>query len=268
MRPKKTLGQHFLTSKAVVSSIIKAAQLSPSDTVLEVGPGKGVLTETLLENAGKVIAVEKDDRLIAPLREKFANEIADGKLTLVHGDILDFSPESHKLRAGSYSVVANIPYYITGALLRHFLESNTPPERMVLLLQKEVAERIVAKDGKESILSMSVKVYGEPKYKKSVPARCFSPKPKVDSAILSIENISKHWQGQALPMLRIVKLGFSHKRKTLLNNLSVVSEKKAVEDALAHCGIPSGIRAEKLSVENWMCLTRRLPLSPNSHLNT
>ena len=258
MLTKKSLGQHFLRSKAALAKIVEAARLSPDDTVLEVGPGEGALTELLLQKAGRVVAVEKDDRLIPILQEKFSDEIASGKLSLIHADILDFDTKRYTLYAKRFKVVANIPYYITGALLRRFLESESQPSAMVLLLQKEVAKRIVAQDGKESILSISVKAYGTAKYIGTVKARAFSPPPKVDSAIIAIENISKDFfdtlachprendnEKQFFAMLR---KGFAHPRKLLSSNLGITAEK------LRACGIAEKARAENLSVENWKLL--------------
>jgi 16S rRNA (adenine1518-N6/adenine1519-N6)-dimethyltransferase len=220
MFAKKSLGQNFLRSKGALMKIVETADLKLDDIVLEVGPGEGILTEAILRKAGKVIAVEKDNRLIPILEQKFSSEISSGKLLLVHGDILEFSLSSYQLPAthstssgqASYKLIANIPYYITGQLLRKFLESDNQPSRMVLLLQKEVAKRIVSGNNpallklrrtsptspiknlglrgtKESILSISVKAYGAPKYIDTVKAECFTPKPKVDSAILLVENI-------------------------------------------------------------------------------
>lgn len=254
MRAKKSLGQNFLTSKAIVADILSAAGLSEKDTVLEVGPGKGFLTEDLLKNAGKVIALEKDDRLISFLESKFEKEITEGRLSIVHGDVLEFDPEKYGLKSGRYSVVANIPYYITGQILRLFLEEHVQPEKMVLMVQKEVAERIVARDKKESILSVSVKAYATPKYIKKVPARYFNPEPKVDSAILLVENISKKLfesKEDEKKFFEFIKAGFSHKRKTLLNNLSSF---EGATDALIKCDIPNKIRAEKLTLEQWICI--------------
>src|SRR3989344_7683573 len=189
---KKSLGQNFLRSKSALGKIVDAADIKKDDTVLEVGPGEGILTRRLLDGAGKVVAVEKDDGLISLLREKFSGDIASGKLILVHSDILDFDPKPNTLNEvpTSYKLVANIPYYITGKFLRKFLSGASQPSRMVLLLQKEVVDRIVARNGKESLLSLSVKAFGHPRVIARVSADAFRPKPKVDSAILLIENIS------------------------------------------------------------------------------
>ncbi|MBU2263239.1 ribosomal RNA small subunit methyltransferase A, partial [Patescibacteria group bacterium] len=205
MKPIKYLGQNFLTSRKIVEEIVRAAGLKPDDIILEVGPGKGILTEAILEKIpqGKLIAVEKDNRFVEYLQKKFKNT---KNLSIVHGDILKFDiwdlfgncpPASlceafraGKLGFGNYKIVANIPYYITSRFLRNFLQSDFQPSLIVVMMQKEVAERIVAKDGKESILSIAVKAYGQPRIVRAVAAKYFSPKPKVDSAILLIDNIN------------------------------------------------------------------------------
>ena len=259
IKAKKSLGQNFLKSKAAVQQILTAAHLSPGDTILEVGPGKGVLTEGLLESGARVIAIEKDDRLIEFLNDKFEEQIKRGQLEIVHQDILDFNNDDEtgkKLLKKSYKLVANIPYYITGALLRKFLESSNQPERMVLMLQKEVAKRIVANDKKESLLSISVKAYGEPKYIATVPARYFSPAPKVDSAILQISNISKKFFTENKiseeKFFRILKSGFAHKRKVLIKNLNTTPE------IFQKINLSPKIRAENLSLKEWQHLQTKL----------
>ncbi|MBI4692057.1 MAG: ribosomal RNA small subunit methyltransferase A [Candidatus Terrybacteria bacterium] len=254
MKPIKFLGQNFLKSKKIVNEIIKAADLKPDDVILEVGPGKGILTEALLEKVpqGKVIAVEKDKRLVELLAQKFRHS---KNLFLVYQDILKIDIckliENCKLKIENYKVVANIPYYITSRFLRIFLQSNFQPTKMVLMIQKEVAERIMAKNKKESILSISVKAYGQPKIIKKVPARYFSPQPKVDSAILLIDNISKDFfrDIDEQKFFEIVKKGFSQKRKLLKNNLKMLDI-----GGLTRCGVGEKVRAEDLSLENWKCL--------------
>jgi len=253
MYAKKSLGQNFLKSKGAVRKIIEVSRLTPGDTVLEVGPGKGVLTEALLQHAGKVIAIEKDDRLIEFLKEKFASELSGGKLELIHGDILDLNLESYKLKAQSYKLVANIPYYITGQLIRMFLESDTQPELMTLMLQKEVAKRIVAQDKKESILSISVKAYGMPHYVETVQAKYFAPVPKVDSAILLIDTISKKFF-DSFPekkFFEYVKAGFAHKRKKLIGNLQKIVPKESLEKVFEECNISKDVRAEDITSLDW-----------------
>lgn len=256
LKPKKIFGQNFLVSNSVVTDIIKAAGLKPDDVVLEVGPGKGILTEALLEAVpqGKVIAVEKDERLVEFLKKNFSSA---KNLKIISGDVLKINIckliVNCKLKIGNYKIVANIPYYITSFFLRKFLESDYPPSRMVLMVQKEVAERIIAKDGKESILSISVKAYGEPKIVKKVPARYFSPAPKVDSAVLLIDNISKKFfkNIDEKKFFEIVRRGFSSKRKMLKNNLKLLNT-----ECLTKCGIKENARAEDLTLENWRCLTK------------
>ncbi len=276
MRAKKSLGQNFLTSKVVAEDIIEAANLSAQDTVLEIGPGKGFLTEELLKKAGEVIVVEKDDRLIEYLQGKFKEEIQRGKLTIIHGDILNLELKDYELKAGNFSIIANIPYYITGQLLRLFLESNIQPKKMVLMVQKEVAERIVTSDKKESILSISIKAYGVPHYIKKVSAKHFSPQPKVDSAILLIDKISKDLFfndesrdsviEEEKKFFEIVKTGFAYKRKMLLNNLnknknvrgSTLDRVEDIKKAFEYCNISLKTRAEKLTVKQWVCLVKHL----------
>ncbi len=261
MRAKKSLGQNFLTSRGVARDIVAAADITPDDIVLEIGPGKGFLTEYLLQKSGGVIAVEKDDRMVEYLKDKFAEEISGGKLKLVHEDILAFNPARHGLFATSYKLIANIPYYITGEILRSFLSGDTQPSRMVLMVQKEVADRIVARDGKESILSTSVRVYGTPRYIQKVPARYFSPKPKVDSAVLLIENISKNnfvGAKDEKNFFELVKRGFAHKRKMLLGNLKSFYSTEKIEGGFEKCGIMPTTRAENLSLNRWLCLSNEI----------
>lgn len=260
MKPKKSLGQNFLQSEEALDKIIGAGELENSDTVLEIGPGQGVLTEKLLEKAGKVIAVEKDDRLIPILQKKFAKEISEGKLKLIHADVLDIDSKNLQLKANSYKLIANIPYYITGEILRQFLEIQHQPSKIVLLLQKEVAERIVAKDLKESILSLSVKMYGMPALVAHVPKEAFSPMPKVDSAILSISNISKEnfRDISEEQFFKIVKTGFSQKRKVLINNLSALFPREKIVEAFILYGIEEKARAENVSLPKWLQLSKKL----------
>ncbi|MEK7574797.1 MAG: 16S rRNA (adenine(1518)-N(6)/adenine(1519)-N(6))-dimethyltransferase RsmA [Patescibacteria group bacterium] len=256
MFQKKSLGQNFLKSKKVLSDIVQAGKIQPGETVLEIGPGEGSLTEVLLSAGAKVVAVEKDRRLIPVLKQKFAKEIANGSLTLNEADILDFNPSS-SLKASSYKLIANIPYYITGMILEKFLSGENPPTLMVLMVQKEVAERIMARDGKESILSMSVKVYGTPRYVGTVKAGNFVPAPNVDSAILAIENISKKFFADVSEekFFAVMKAGFAHKRKQLLGNLKT-NWPNITTETLIKIGLNPKIRAEDLTLENWLVLAR------------
>ena len=250
MLQKKSLGQNFLKSKKALSDIVLAGKIQSGETALEAGPGTGALTEHLLAAGARVTAVEKDRRLIPLLKEKFFADIVSKKLTLIEGDILEIPISS--LGLSKYKVIANIPYYITGQFLRNFLGSETQPSDMVLLVQKEVAERIVARDGKESILSISVKAYGTPRYVETVKAGSFSPAPNVDSAILSIENISKKnfSDFSEKKFFTILKAGFAHKRKLLSGNTGIP------EEVLAKLGIPSKARAENLRLDDWKKLAK------------
>ena len=249
MKAKKSLGQNFLKSEIALRKIIEAGEIKPDDIILEIGPGKGALTKKLLEHAGVVFAVEKDYELMGFLKTKFEKEISEKKLILINEDILEFDPLLISPLAGGektkYKIIANIPYNITGAILKKFLTEKNQPECMVLMVQNEVAKRIVARDGKESILSISVKAYGEPKMVMKVPARYFSPAPKVDSAIISIKNISR--KNFISPQFfeerfwEVVKAGFAHKRKKLSGNLksfkslnlSEIGDKRAEDLTLA-----------------------------------
>jgi len=262
---KKSLGQNFLKSKVALNKMLEAGEVNNEDTILEVGPGKGVLTEKLLEVAKKVIAVEKDDRLISLLQEKFASAISSGKLQLITADILDFNPSAYQLLAGNYKIIANIPYYITGQFLRKFLESNYQPTKIVVMVQKEIAQRIIARDGKESLLSISVKVFGTPKIIMKVGKENFSPAPKVDSAILLINNISKKFftdnQISEKAFFTVLHASFAHKRKMLIGNLrEIFSHENNFQEIFKICKINEKIRAEDLTLPYWVLLTQKITL--------
>ena len=255
MKTKKSLSQNFLKSIPALNAIIKIGEISKEDIVLEIGPGKGALTKKLLEHAGLIVAVEKDRELFEFLAKKFEKEILSEQLNLIHEDILDFNPKIYNLETRSYKIIANIPYNITGAILKKFLTAEHQPENMVLMVQHEVATRIVARDKKESILSISVKAYGEPKVIMKVPARYFSPAPKVDSAIIAIKNISRQtFQKNNINEVKfweIVKKGFAHKRKKLSGNLkNVISAEKLQENNFKNK------RAEELSLSDWILLAK------------
>ncbi len=264
-RAKKSLGQNFLNSEHVGEQIIDCANLSGMDCVLEIGPGKGMLTEKLLKKAGKVIAVEKDDALIPFLQDKFGAEIASGKLTLVHDDILLCDLSSYNLKPNSFKLVANIPYYITGLLFRKFLEEGPQPSEMVVMVQKEVALRILARDKRESLLSVSVKVYGEPSIVTYVGAGNFTPKPNVDSAVLKISNISRDFFKDGSGALdekyffEFLKTGFAHKRKHLLGNLLATDIARGkLEEIFKKINISPTCRAENLTSQDWKRLAKEL----------
>ncbi len=252
MKPKKSLGQNFLTSIPARNAIVKAGNIVKDDTILEIGPGKGMLTEKLLESEAKVIAVEKDTNLITYLSEKFADKIKNKQFILINEDILKYSADKIK---GEYKIVANIPYNITGAIMEKFLSDKKQPSEMVLLVQKEVAERIVARDEKESILSLSIKVYGEPKIVYRVNKGSFFPIPKVDSAVIHIKNISKSnfkSKKHEERFFEIVKVGFSHKRKVLISNLKGKFEKVDWKDVFLNNNLDEKTRAEDVNLKDWL----------------
>jgi 16S rRNA (adenine1518-N6/adenine1519-N6)-dimethyltransferase len=258
LRAKKSLGQHFLNSPAALAKIIEAGELKSDEIVLEIGPGTGVLTQALLATGTRVVAVEKDQRAFDLLKEKFAAQLASKSLSLHLGDILTADLASLGLADGSYKLVANIPYYITGMILERFLEHEPRPSLMVLLVQKEVADRIVARDGKESVLSVSVKAFGTPSIVAKVPRGAFVPPPTVDSAVLLIDEISdKRFRENSLDIrhfFTIVKAGFAHKRKYLKNNFSGMFSDEILTKKWDVLGLDSKCRAEDLSIEQWVAL--------------
>jgi len=244
--------------------MVEVVEAGWRDIVVEAGPGKGALTKNLLAASREVIAVEKDERLVLYLQLKFRKEIAAGKLNLIGGDILEFQPSALRLKTGGYKVAANIPYYITGKFLRHFLSEVEQPSMMALMLQKEVADRIMATDGKESLLSLSVKAYGKPFIAARVPAGAFSPSPKVDSAVVLIRNISRdrfkdaEMEGR---FFKIIHAGFRSKRKKLSGNLKTLFG-ETVKAALAASGVDENARAEDVPIEKWLRLASFINKNP------
>jgi 16S rRNA (adenine1518-N6/adenine1519-N6)-dimethyltransferase len=259
------LGQHFLKDAWAARALAHAAHARPREPILEIGPGKGILTRELLLLGSPVVAVEKDEALVALLHEKFSTEILSHSLTIIPGDIRAFDPGEAGLAAGAYAVAANIPYYITGEIIRQFLSCAVQPHTMALLIQKEVAERIVSHT--ESILSLSVKAYGTPRMVHKVPRRHFSPPPSVDSAIIAIEHISKDFFRDISEdaFFALVRTGFAAKRKMLINNLSAIAPKEVLIQVFAECDIDLTARPENVSIELWKQLALRLTgLSPSS----
>jgi 16S rRNA (adenine1518-N6/adenine1519-N6)-dimethyltransferase len=258
LRPSKGLGQNFLVDESVPPKILAAAAVGPEDAIIEIGPGVGVLTLRLAGLVRKLTAVELDTRLIDYLKEALSPYPG---ARLVEGNALDFAPA--ELEAEPYKLVANIPYYITSAILRHFLESSHRPQRTVLMVQKEVAQRIVAQPPDMSLLAVSVQFYGRPKIWSYVPAGAFFPPPKVDSAILLIETYPP--EEQPCPSVdekrffEIVRAGFGQKRKQLANSLtaglSPAVEKSQVLAALQQAEIDGSRRAESLNLAEWARLT-------------
>ncbi len=252
------LGQHFLTGLWAAQKLTEAIAVQKGETILEIGPGTGALTTHLLSTGAKVVAVEKDEKLCATLQGTCAREIASGTLTLIEGDVRDLDVK--KIGLKRYVVAANIPYYITGEILRHFLTTSRQPRAMALLMQKEVAQRIVAGNGKESILSISVKAYGAPTIVSYVSKGNFSPPPSVDSAILLIEHISKDFfVGMSEEhFFDVVKGGFASKRKLLLGNLAKKFDKDLIMHAASVAQIEDKARAEDLTLDEWRALAQEL----------
>ncbi len=256
-RPKKSLGQNFLMHQATADRIADVGVHAPTDVVLEIGPGTGMLTRALLQRASKVYAVEADSTLVGKLTETFAAEIEEGRLVLTSGDVRTFDASSI---TGAYRLVANIPYYITGEIIRQFLTEDHKPSSMTLLVQKEVAVRI-ARAKKESILSLSVKAYGTPSYAFTVPKGAFWPAPSVDSAVLSITEISKaSFQSDTHEkrFFEVVRAGFAHKRKLLARNLEAVASPKSIHGVFESLNLSLKARAEDLSLANWLSLGKEL----------
>ena len=256
LRPRKGLGQHFLVSERAVRRIVKAASLGPGDVVVEVGPGVGVLTKLLAREAKSVIAVELDEAIIPVLREYLGGA---GNVRIIQGDVLEIGAAEIVPPDCSYKVVANLPYYITSAAIRHFLEDPHPPDMMVLTVQWEVARRLTAAPPRMSLLSVSVQVYGRAEMLFRIPAGAFYPPPKVDSGVVRIK---RYHSPLVLPerrehFFRVVKAGFSQRRKQLHNSLSggLRMSSESVGEVLRQAGIQPSRRAETLSIEEWIRLS-------------
>ena len=260
MFQKKSLGQNFLKSPKIVGKIAGAGDIEQGEKVLEIGPGEGILTKALLDKGAIVYAIEKDYRLIPIISEKFSKEIAEKKLFLIHGDILELSLSQIGIN-DDYKIIANIPYYITGLVIRKFLEQEKQPKTIVLLVQNEVADRICAKDGKESLLSISVKAYGDVKDEGLVKRGNFLPVPNVDSAILSIKDISKKLfidnKIDEKRFFEIIKRGFAEKRKMLRPKMRELTEKN-IDEVFDKLSIDKKIRAEKVDLKKWAMLAKEL----------
>jgi len=291
LRPKKGLGQNFLVGGGALRRIVEAAELTRNDVVVEVGPGLGTLTRLLAERAGRVIAVEIDTRLVQILKETLSDL---ENVTVVEGDILKL--DLRTLIAGAlrqatarpletdtlhpfirctsvdsvdlpYKVVANLPYYITSAVLRHFLEAELRPRLLVVTVQKEVAERIVAGPGKMSLLAVSVQFYGRPRLVTRIPAGAFYPAPKVDSAVvrIDVEAAPRVAVDDADAFFAMVRAGFGQRRKMLRNSLAhgLGLATEQVTGAMQRAGLDLKQRAENLGLEEWEKLYRELKRSPS-----
>jgi 16S rRNA (adenine1518-N6/adenine1519-N6)-dimethyltransferase len=253
IRPSKKLGQNFLIDQKAVKKIIEAADLNPEDIVLEIGPGLGILTIELVKRAKKVVAVEKDPYFVRILNE----ELRIKNVELIQGDILKI--KNLKLKIKNYKVVGNLPFYLTAPVIRKFLEIKCPPKEMILVVQKEVGQRICARPPKMSILAISVQFYAEAKIVSYVSKKSFWPQPEVDAAIIKITPKKPPTSpGLAGLFFQIVKAGFSHPRKQLINNLSTslnLNKEKTAKWLLEN-RIQPARRAETLTVENWINLAK------------
>ena len=259
VRAAKGLGQHFLIDRSVLGTIVSAAELEPADTVVEVGPGLGILTDELVREAGNVVAVEVDPKLASALASNFAKV---PQVTVLNASVLDLNPE--EILGGQtstiscsrcYKVVANLPYYVASPIVRHFLEASLKPSLMVVMVQKEVGQRMVAGPGDMSLLGVSVQLYGKPAIVDYVPARSFHPQPKVDSAIVRIDVYPETAAGveNIAGFFEVVKAGFSAPRKQLRKSLSLglQLEMPAVIELLEKAGIDPQRRPQNLSLEEW-----------------
>ena len=283
IRALRSLGQNFLVDKNVLDKIVQTAELNKNDLVVEIGPGLGVLTRELSKKCRQVIAIEKDKKLAVLLKKEFTQNGSTGLkpqwsqhmispldkgglggVEIINGDILKINLEELIKKYSpdkKYKLVSNIPYYITSPVIKFFLENRIQPKTIVLLVQKEVAERICARPGKLSVLALSVQLYGKPEIIKYVDRSSFYPEPKIDSAILKISGIKKEFPDNYYQeIFRIIKIGFSSKRKKLVNNLSAglcLDKNKAVK-ILLKAKIDLNARAQELELKDWKRLTKKI----------
>jgi 16S rRNA (adenine1518-N6/adenine1519-N6)-dimethyltransferase len=254
IRPDKRLGQNFLVDQGSLEKIIAASDIQPTQHVLEIGPGLGSLTRHLAGAAAQVVAVEIDAGLLPPLQDVLAGAV---NVRIVHGDILELRVRD-LIEVDDFIVVANIPYYITSAIIRHLLEARLKPIRIILTIQEEVARRVCAGPGDLSLLALSVQVYGAPRIVARIPAGAFYPAPNVDSAVVRIELYPQPLVDESNLELffRLIHAGFAMKRKTLRNTLSAGMhwDKDEAEDVLGKAGIDPRRRAQALSMDEWRAL--------------
>lgn len=263
---KKHLGQHFLHDPKLLQKIAQSSPAGMGDVVLEIGPGDGALTRAILARGCRVVAVEYDTELIPVLSERFAAELSSGQLQLVQGDFLETNIATllgltNEVLASNneagYHVIANIPYYITGAILRKLLSGDCQPVSATLIMQREVAERIVCRDGKQSLLSLSVAVYGKPSLEFRIPAGAFNPPPNVDSALLVVHDISRQSffspQQEEL-FFKLIHAGFSQRRKQLYKLVAHIVPRELFDAWCARHDLLGDVRGEDVSVSAWVDL--------------
>jgi 16S rRNA (adenine1518-N6/adenine1519-N6)-dimethyltransferase len=277
LEAKKSLGQNFLKNTSIIEKIVEAGEIGVGDIILEIGPGTGAMTEVILRHIdalekgseAKLIAIEKDSRAISILEAKFKAYIEKGMLQVIEGDFLEMN--IGKILKKPYKIIANIPYYITGAIIRKALEDQTKPKTAIFLVQKEVAERITRKEEsgsgkigriKSNILAESISAFGTAEYLFTVAKGNFVPMPKVDSAAIRISEISNtRFETSGVSeeaFFKIMKAGFSHKRKKAISNLKEYFEKKQLEDIFLHEGINIDARAEEINTDTWFVIAKKL----------
>ena len=261
IRGGRRMGQNFLVNRGVLHQIVAAAELEPTDTVIEIGPGLGLLTRELTKLAGKVIAIELDERLAGALGQSLHHP---PNLNIINADVLGVDPAvlMEQFQSSRYKVVANLPYYITSPTLRHFLEARVKPSLLVVMVQQEVGQTIVAQPGDMSLLSVSIQFYGQPRIICKVPAKCFFPQPKVDSVLLRID-VYREPPVKVTDQSRffdLVRAGFSSRRKQLHNSLAhgLQIETQKAASLIEQAGIDPKRRAETLSLEEWAELESRM----------
>jgi 16S rRNA (adenine1518-N6/adenine1519-N6)-dimethyltransferase len=252
---QKRLGQVFLKDRAIIKKIIQAGRIKPQDQILEIGPGKGILTQALVETGANILAVEKDPEFVKFLKNKFKNQ---PNLKIIQADIRDFL--KNRILKISHKVIGNIPYYLTSHLIQILLELKNQPQDIILMIQKEVAQRIIEQPPKMNLLAASVQFYAKPKIICYVPKTAFSPKPKIDSALIKItpiktkENTDKTLRKK---FFKVIKAGFKQPRKLLINNLSInlKIQKENIKKAYQSLNIPLKSRAQDLSINKWVSLS-------------
>ncbi len=252
LRPEKDRGQHFLIEESFAQKMVEAADVKKGDVVVEVGPGWGVLTEQLDKAGAHITAIEIEKKMADYIAENFP------EATVINQDVLKFFGKEPR---EAYSVIANVPYQITGAIIRGFLEKTTrPPEQMVLMIQKEVAQRIMAKPGNMNLLALSVQYYGDPQKLFNVPMSAYWPQPKVESAVIHIKNIVRPSPEETCKLFALANRAFKQKRKMLTSTLAgtqLGADKMAVASTLKSHKIPENARPQELSVDQWRCLATR-----------
>lgn len=266
MRAKKSLGQNFLKNKRVVLKMIEVAEIQANDLILEIGPGKGFLTKELLKTEARIIVLEKDQRMIELLEDRF---VGQKNLQIIEGDALKLDYQKLGLKNQDFTIISNLPYYITGKFLSNILSHKIQPKKMILLLQKEVVERIVNTE-KSSLLSLGVQAYGTVRKIMSVSKKNFSPQPKIDSAVLKISNISKDFFDKEISekiFFDFIKLAFSNKRKKIIKNLSKKDptspeaskgKKEKIENIFLSLGLNLNLRAEDLKLNDFKNILKKL----------